>query len=489
MAVIINQTPLYGDSQNGALPVGQQIIFTVSQPSVIDNYWNVKFIAEVHISAFPINLSTSDALVATFKTTPNNAGVGIFDFRSLFESYVSTDNLGKAAGTTAISQYKGVDYSLETPHPIHLIDKYCRSQESIKYFAIQFKTEGSSTTTAPVLPISNSAANTEQFTFFNGVLQHDNYLTLGLVQSGSVSTGSNYGYDLDANLLYTAGTTSSAKFLTNAPTTQYATINDYGTMAFLNFLPTSSDRVAKIVFRYYDSDGNSLGNSTRWQNNVNGGATNIGGTVHSQLLYVGCYPANLRNWSSAFQDLVTAGTIQGGYYTIQAETDGGTLQQMYTINVKCPDLRGYESVRLTWLNQWGAWDYYTFTQKSTRNISTKGSTYEQLAGTWNDSSYRVNGFKGGKKTFRVNATEKIKMNTDFVSENDNVMFEELTNSPEVYILAKYSDVFDVTTVLNQYVTPVRITSTNFTKKTVANDKLIQYTFEVEKSKTLRTQSI
>ena len=69
------------------------------------------------------------------------------------------------------------------------------------------------------------------------------------------------------------------------------------------------------------------------------------------------------------------------------------------------------------------------------------------------------------------------------------MFEELTNSPEVYVLANWSYVYDVQTSLNQYVTPVRITSKNFIKKTVANDKLIQYTFEVEKSKTLRTQSI
>ena len=81
------------------------------------------------------------------------------------------------------------------------------------------------------------------------------------------------------------------------------------------------------------------------------------------------------------------------------------------------------------------------------------------------------------------------MNTDFISEDDNVIFEELTNSPEVYVLAGYSLIYDVQTNLNQYVTPVRVTSTNFTKKTVANDKLIQYTFEVEKSKTLRTQSI
>ena len=43
--------------------------------------------------------------------------------------------------------------------------------------------------------------------------------------------------------------------------------------------------------------------------------------------------------------------------------------------------------------------------------------------------------------------------------------------------------------LNNYVTPVRLTTSSYTKKTVANDKLMQYTFEVEKAKTLRTQSI
>jgi len=67
-------------------------------------------------------------------------------------------------------------------------------------------------------------------------------------------------------------------------------------------------------------------------------------------------------------------------------------------------------------------------------ISTKGSTYQQLEGTWNESTYKINGFKGGKKAFRVNATEKITMNTDFVSESESEWFEELINSPEVYIL-------------------------------------------------------
>ena len=80
------------------------------------------------------------------------------------------------------------------------------------------------------------------------------------------------------------------------------------------------------------------------------------------------------------------------------------------------------------------------------------------------------------------------MNTDFVSESDNVMFEELINSPEVYLLQGFQT-DAVGSALNQYVTPVRLTTSRFAKKTVANDKLIQYTFEIEKSKTLRTQSI
>ena len=143
------------------------------------------------------------------------------------------------------------------------------------------------------------------------------------------------------------------------------------------------------------------------------------------------------------------------------------------------------------LNQWGAWDYYTFTKKSIKSTSTQGTTYTQLGGTWNGKNYKPDAFRGGVRSFRVNATEKITMNSDFVNEDHNVMFEELTNSPEVYLL----DGFQTDSPpyprmnFNQYVTPVRLTSSSFTRKTKANDNLIQYTFEIEKSKTLRTQSI
>jgi hypothetical protein len=61
------------------------------------------------------------------------------------------------------------------------------------------------------------------------------------------------------------------------------------------------------------------------------------------------------------------------------------------------------------------------------------------------------------------------MNSDFVTEDDAVIFEELVNSPEVYLLKGYEDIVETTSVLNQYVTPVRLLTSSFTKKTIANE--------------------
>ena len=68
----------------------------------------------------------------------------------------------------------------------------------------------------------------------------------------------------------------------------------------------------------------------------------------------------------------------------------------------------------------------------------------------------------------------------------------MINSPEVMLLSGYIEETAsefAEKANNQYVQPVRLMTNNITRKTIANDKLIQFTFEVEKTKTLRTQSI
>jgi len=458
MALTINQIPLYTLN-----PVGQELIFTIEDTAVVGTYYNVKYVAEVHIAEDDIDLATSTA-IGTFKTTPNNAGVGMFDFRPIAESYVSPDNQG-ALGST----YKG-DAIL---HPLALIDKYSHN-DSVRYIKIKFKVEGATTATAEVLEIDSEES--VQYTLINGYLKHTD------VQDRD-STG-NFGFDTE---IFQLQEITEGIFLTNAPFVQYANIEDYGTLSFMatpvvgNQADTTVDYIRIIT---YDSSDTPISTIDVDNLYANGGVTTWDSATKNQLLHFGCFPANLM-WSTVFQAALS--TLS--YYTIEAYNSSGVkVSEIYRININCPTLKGYEPIRLTWLNQWGVWDYYTFKMKSTKSISTKGSTYNQLGGTWNESIYSPSGYKGGKKAFRVNATEKVVMNTDFVNQSEATWFEELVNSPEVYILEGYQS--DPTNpLLSTYVTPVRLTTSNFTKKTVANDKLIQYTFEVEKSKTLRTQSV
>ena len=62
--------------------------------------------------------------------------------------------------------------------------------------------------------------------------------------------------------------------------------------------------------------GASLGTDTIVKHANTGAYVNWSDKAKKQLLFFGCFPGNLQNWSTVFQALVTAGTIQGGYYTV-----------------------------------------------------------------------------------------------------------------------------------------------------------------------------
>jgi hypothetical protein len=461
-ASIIEQVPI-----GLFVPVGQDLIFVVSNQTAVANETRVKFVAEVYIgtSVAAVN-PTANTPIGTFKTTPNNAGVGMFDLRNVVENYVKADNMA-ADG----SAYKTTTTSAAARHPVHLIDKFSLNTNLGRYMLVRFSVEWLNATTAQ---IESTRANSLVRLIFNGYVKHTDILTKG---------GNNFGYDTIKFFL----TDNTSEFLTNAPTTQYANLEDYGTLSMV----TSTTDLYRIRLDYYDSDNNILSSDIVFRNSGTGAWTNpLTADSNKQILHFGCFPGNLQNWASNFKTLVGLGTIQGGYITVEAQKQNtDEISKLYTIKLNCPNGKGYEPIRLCWLNQWGAWDYYTFTQKSIKSTSTSGATYNQLAGTWNESLYRPDSYKGGKKAFRVNATEKITMNSDFVTEDEAVIFEELINSPEVYLLKGYVSGVEETSVLNQYVTPVRLLTSSFTKKTIANDKLMQYNFEIEKSKTLRTQAV
>tara|TARA_R110000787_G_scaffold105652_2_gene213120 strand:- start:618 stop:2078 length:1461 start_codon:yes stop_codon:yes gene_type:complete len=485
MPTIIEQQPLY-KWQMGA----DDFLCTVSNDAVVSGvptgYFNVKILAEVFISNTTINTALATQLIGTFKAIPNNKGRGIFNFKSVIENHVIAQNDGyEATDVLPASRHNGVPYiSDATPHSIHVIDRFALNTSSLRYLKIQFKLEGATALGGPVSIISGTAINSIQFSVTNTYVPVDaTYFQSGMRYSWADTTKYYMNFDNEPTQGY---------YLTNMPLYQNVNQKDYHTMSFLNSrLPYLGTDSKYTFFHWYKPNG-VLINSVGVQLDPSNGAeypTITDGDTDTKYVTVGCGPANLRNQNVNFRNDLDAGLI--GYYTVEQRTSNqpqDRISQLYYFNIECAPFNNYEPIRICWLNQLGAWDYYSFNRKSTTSLSTKKSDYTQLAGSWNGEYWQRKGWKGGSKTFRSNTTTKIKMNTAYISEDYNQAFEELMNSPEIYVLNEWVEFDSAMWKNNKYVHPAKLKTSSFTRKTKANDNLIQYSFEIEMSKTQAVQN-
>lgn len=480
---------------NGAIVwVGQPLVFAFSQDAIVSGvptqYFNVKFVAEVFIAGNSINVGNTTDLVATVKVVPNNKGVGIFNLRSVVESYVKPQRNGYQ-DTTAASKYKGVTYNTD-PHPIHVIDKWCQNDVSYKEMRVVFSIEAATYVGGPVTSVSSNTFTTSAIYIMNAYVPTE---TRYARYTGPIryynTMQANGGFDY-----YQYG--SNSFVLSNAPTTQYANRYDYGVFSALSSYPSSGMVIVESHIVWTSRAGVVSAPFTTTNNAANGGATPTTETK-TQMVFVGAFPANIMEQNTAFKNAIIADNVD--YYDIKLRGgSGSTATRTYRIIVNCAkkndaftgtlgvNTAGYTPIRLCWLNSLGAWDYYTFTQKSIRKLKTKKVKYQQLEGTWNEDYYQIQGWKGGSKDYRVNTTENVVMNTDFMSEADAEWFEFLMNSNEVYIMEQRDINGNFSNNTNTWMRPVTLKTSSFTRKTRRNDSLIQYTIEVEKSRIQNNQN-
>ena len=533
MALQITQRPLYN-----TLAAGQEIVFVVNETTgnIVTTKTNVNYLVEIKVATDSAELSQTTSIIGEFKSTPNDKGVGIFELSTILENYVSPDyngvNTDISTGETVQTTWRGNSFLLNDQpryyHPIHLIDRYCISQNAIKYVRVKFTMEylgADANNPNAVGKDPNLVANyNSDLLIFNGVLYNTDILTYSNLGGRKFD----FGYNLSATddttrpsyIIQNSGftsTTANGQMLSDAPLTQEARLTDYGTLPFLNFLFASSNSfnvgnstispksVGLIRIKLFNDADVQLGSTIEVENRqTNGGYSgnapdiNINTFATTRLIYFGAFPANLDG--AYIADNVTYADwnthkANVSYYTLQPVQQSPTSQPIvigdeYRINIVKSDCK-YESIRFVWLNKHGVWDYYTFRKKSVRTLSTNRTNYTQLAGTWNSNNYSNRGSTGGEKNFRVNTRESIKMNTDFVTETDAIWFEQLINSTEVYILNGYNTdgaILDAGNV-NRYIEPVTVTTSSYTRKTRGNDKLIQYTFDVQRASDRRTQRV
>lgn len=98
--------------------------------------------------------------------------------------------------------------------------------------------------------------------------------------------------------------------------------------------------VKRIVLTYYDSSGSDLASEIVTLNALNGAFDTYGSFSGKEILYFGCFPANLRNWSSVFNGGAVAPYIVGGHIEVQAFKQTPSLlpaSEIIKIYVNCPD--------------------------------------------------------------------------------------------------------------------------------------------------------
>ena len=460
MSLQIIQKPLYK-----VIPAESSIYYSVSDTTSVATKFKVKYVADVHTLGNSNNAITSNNLVNTVKVSPNAVGVGVIDLKSILSSQVDVCQTG--IGST----FKGG----AGLHSVHLIDGMSKDGKGVIYYVVNFRVEYSDTASGVVSDSGQSVTDDVRL-IYNGYLRNNDVLQFD---------GVNYGYDLELNSYILND--SSAKFLTDMPNEVNARLDDYGTISFFDNLTVAGEglqvgtnnagdkKVNNIRVSFY-SDTAGLG--IHIINDINSVSQNR----TDKRVSVGIYPANIVNVYGNFPTGTT-------HYTFQAlDNDSQAISREYTIRILCDDAKGYEGIRLAWINQFGVFDYYTFNKKSIRTLNSKRNNYTQHNGTWNGSFHEINGYKGGTKSYNVSSKEQLTINTDYISEEEGIYLENLIMSNEVYIIHQ-NEATDSTGTVNKYIEPVMLLSNSLQRKTIANDKLINHTFSIEKSKTTNTQRL
>jgi len=153
---------------------------------------------------------------------------------------------------------------------------------------------------------------------------------------------------------------------------------------------------------------------------------------------------------------------------------------VHIIEVKTVEECKYNPYRVTFRNRFGVMEDLWFFKKSVESISVKGEEFRA-----NQLTSRVNARELGigyddtaitrsSQEYNKNGVEKITINSGFVNEALNESFKQLMLSEEVELYDFNNDVRSA----------VKIKDSELKLKTSTNDKLINYTIEVEMSNSI-----
>tara|TARA_Y100000401_G_scaffold108834_1_gene104469 strand:+ start:6441 stop:7865 length:1425 start_codon:yes stop_codon:yes gene_type:complete len=464
MAVEVVQAP-----NEMVIPAYSDIVFTVKDTGT-------GTLAEMLAARFKFvcDVYVNSEKVARLKVSPNKNKIGVFDISKVVQDYVQET---RKAGKQSL-----FEQTVQT-HVIHNTDKYSRNDNTIVKVEVLFGQEflflenltqfnGFNNAGAPALTVKNTNVSQQGARYFYKIFNGCTQFTDGF-EAFDVSTYiNNNANDL---LLTKFPDYASSGLSQNVRLTDYHTMARFDSQSNDQFTAldgtTENSTGRYIQIKQYNSADSLLATNSYVVSSGNGAALEEGefsivGRTPMNLLYFGAGAKNIDNSNIA----LNASTA---YYEITVVNASGTAKsKTYRFTIQDEDCKGFETVRLCWLNTFGTWDYYNFTKRSTRVTNVKRNQFRKNVGNWQDASETVNWtyntFEGGKGVYSVDASKTIEANTDYITETEATFLEELFTSPSVMFYAGS----------NNWVT-ANVTESSYTKQTKVNDKLIQYVLNIE----------
>ena len=259
------------------------------------------------------------------------------------------------------------------------------------------------------------------------------------------------------------------KWLTDGPTsTEYRDINT-GQSASLYFIGTEDNAPQGYYLTTY-SDYNAQGTqlSNILVSNPYAAAMSAGYTKRFLRVPVGTSDIPLTNPSQYSSGSPTTVLNNVKSYSIKMWDPSFPISEAVTFNID-RNCSKYTPVRLHWMNRLGGFDAFNFDLKSEESTDVKRKQYEQQHHTFTGFGWSYDKADRGRTQYDTQLTKKLKVNTNYLTESESTWMESLFTSPEVY------------QELGNELIAVSIDGRSIKNQTSLNEKLMQYSFNLEYS--------
>lgn len=409
-----------------------------------------------------LEVLVNGSVIATFKQPHNPAGSSIFDIQTVLQSLLQ-------------------------PNYIETTQRVVKSTGEIQKYqarAGEVNSTGTiiNTTTTAVKYVVNGYEDWRLFQW--NYLPYRSDITEDICESESIAF---------------FGVFDQKEFLSNFPEDYKIRRDEYHTLSFFNELGNLSANAPAntqpffAVFTFFNAAGSGLYTDIYAIDDVSGlgpriDCNDIGPYTYAageEIGHIGVGPENLKDagiWVGAFNDTVASYTIKihGLNECLYAEegpiTDCGDTSELFDflgdvmyearfiIDEPCSP---FDPIRLSFMNQYGVRDYFTFDRRNTLTVGSERNSYTMALGNWSAATYSINPYGRGRRVFSTETTTQMTLQTYYMTDNVSEWMQELFTSPDIMIY--HNDEWEPCTIITQ----------EYQQKTSARDRLFQHNITVE----------